>query len=150
MAGGAGRRGRARAVLVRWLPALVIVAVINALSARPGLSGESVNRWAHEQWPRTDRRAVARVQLLLRKNAHVAEYVALGAALTHAGGEAAIRTWRGPAGLTLVGAGFAALDEFHQGFVRGRVASGRDVLLDCAGLVVGLLLARAIRRRRAL
>ena len=39
-------------------------------------------------------------------------------------------------------AGFACLDEYHQSFVAGRAPSKRDVLIDCAGSFVGILITR--------
>ncbi len=41
----------------------------------------------------------------------------------------------------------ACLDEFHQIFVRGRVADIRDWLADAAGLAVGILVFRYLQKR---
>jgi VanZ family protein len=64
---------------------------------------------------------------------HFIEYSILGAGL---------RYWSGGARpLFLIGgAGFAALDEFHQRYVPGREASLWDWTADLAGLAVGFLL----------
>jgi VanZ family protein len=63
-------------------------------------------------------------------------------------GKQAVSWW--PCGLTFLGAGaWGVLDEWHQSFVPGRVASVGDVLLDLAGvggmLVFLHLRARAVR-----
>lgn len=51
-------------------------------------------------------------------------------------------------GLTCLGAGtFAVLDEWHQSFVPGRVASVSDVLIDLAG-IGGMLLVLRYRALR--
>jgi VanZ family protein len=42
---------------------------------------------------------------------------------------------------------FAASDEFHQTFVKSRTPSVRDVFLDVAGALVGLLIAASFARR---
>ena len=51
-------------------------------------------------------------------------------------------------GAVLVGCSvFAASDEFHQTFVKSRTPSVRDVLLDVAGALLGLLIAASFARR---
>ena len=42
---------------------------------------------------------------------------------------------------------FAASDEFHQIFVKSRTPSVRDVLLDIAGAILGLLVGASFARR---
>jgi len=42
---------------------------------------------------------------------------------------------------------FAASDEFHQTFVKSRTPSVRDVLLDIAGAILGLLVGASLARR---
>lgn len=72
---------------------------------------------------------------ILRKTAHFTLYFILGCSLTGI----TIRQKRCPALLltVLLGAVFAALDEFHQSFVPGRGPGARDVLLDTAGVTAG-------------
>ncbi|MEH6908026.1 VanZ family protein [Neobacillus drentensis] len=41
---------------------------------------------------------------------------------------------------------FAMTDEFHQLFVLGRVAQVKDVLIDSAGAIVGLVIFRIDNR----
>jgi VanZ family protein len=90
------------------------------------------------------------ILVVIRKCAHVTEYAIL-----------ALLLWRAvrslPAlsvkmslsfGAALLGcAVFAATDEFHQSFVKSRTPSVRDVLLDVAGAVVGLLIGASFTRR---
>ena len=62
--------------------------------------------------------------------------------------EPTLATVRRRAALTLAGlACFAALDEWHQGFVPGRSASRIDWAADVVGAAMGLTLV-AVRRRR--
>jgi VanZ family protein len=68
---------------------------------------------------------------ILRKCAHTAEYAVLGALLLRAR-----IAW--PAALAL-GMAYAASDEVHQHFVRGRHASPVDVGIDTIGLAIGIL-----------
>jgi VanZ family protein len=107
---------RSRAVRV-WLPVVAWAAVIFAFSSIPSLS-TGLGLW----------------DTVLRKCAHTAEYAILGALLLRAIGRP------GPA--LVLGVAYAASDEFHQHFVRGRHASPVDVAIDTAGVVVGLLVLR--------
>lgn len=78
-------------------------------------------------------------QIWIRKSAHFLEFFVLGALLF--GAFAFLR----PRVQTLAalgsGAVFAALDEWHQFFVPGRSAQFSDVVLDTAGVLVGVLFA---------
>ncbi len=78
---------------------------------------------------------------VLRKGAHMTEYAVLGALLLRALGRAL------PAlGLGLL---YAATDELHQHFVRGRHSSPFDVSFDACGLSLGLLLFLFVQSERA-
>jgi VanZ family protein len=103
-----------RAVSV-WLPVVAWAAVIFGLSSIPSL-GTDLGTW----------------DLVLRKLAHVAEYAVLGALLLRAVGRAA------PA--FLIAGAYAATDELHQRFVHGRHPSALDVLIDAAGVAIGIAL----------
>jgi VanZ family protein len=98
-------------------------------------------RWLdpHISW-----RTIAQVHFLVRKAAHVTEYAILSGLLFRALRWSVSGFWRraalalGPALL------FAPLDEFHQSFIPSRTGSGRDVLIDYSGAVLGILLARLL------
>lgn len=74
---------------------------------------------------------------ILRKGAHMSEYAILALLLLRALGRDV------PA--FLIGLGYAATDELHQLFVRGRHGSPVDVAVDAAGLALGLLVFHASR-----
>jgi VanZ family protein len=106
-----------------WLPVAAWAAVIFVFSSIPDLSS-GLGTW----------------DLVLRKLAHTAEYAVLGALL-----------WRALArdlAAWAAGVAYAATDELHQHFVRGRHASPFDVAIDAVGLAVGILLAAAYNRTR--
>jgi VanZ family protein len=46
-----------------------------------------------------------------------------------------------------VGIAYAATDELHQYFVRGRHASPVDVAIDAVGIAIGMLLWLRLRER---
>lgn len=82
---------------------------------------------------------------LVRKAAHVSEYAVLGGLLT----------WAWPPTLgwprlapLLIGIGYAITDEVHQLFVPGRAGQVSDVVIDAVGVLIGVAVVAAARRRR--
>ena len=60
-----------------------------------------------------------------------------------------IRQIRFPAGLSfLIGVLYACTDEIHQIFVPGRACSIRDIGIDSAGVLTGILLLTLLRGRK--
>ena len=112
---------RSRA-LTLWLPVLVWAAVIFTFSAIPSLSS-GLGIW----------------DTVLRKCAHVTEYAVLGALL--------YRAFEREAPALAAGIAYAATDELHQHFVRGRHASPVDVGIDAVGVALGMLLWLRVRAR---
>jgi VanZ family protein len=105
-----------------WLPVVTWAAVIFTLSSIPSLS-TGLGTW----------------DTILRKGAHLTEYAVLGGLLYRALG-------REPLALA-AGIAYAATDELHQYFVRGRHASPVDVAIDAVGVAVGMLLWLRLRER---
>lgn len=114
-----------RASAIRlWGPPVLWAAVIFAFSSVPDL-GTGLGGW----------------DLLLRKLAHAAEYALLGLLLARAAGR--------PALAFALGALYAVGDEVHQTFVPGRAGSPLDVLLDAAGVALGVVAWQLVAERRA-
>ena len=105
-----------------WLPVLIWAAVIFTLSSIPSLS-TGLGTW----------------DTILRKGAHLTEYAVLGGLLYRALG-------REPLALAM-GIAYAATDELHQYFVRGRHASPVDVAIDAVGVALGMLVWLRLRER---
>jgi VanZ family protein len=105
-----------------WLPVVLWAGVIFAFSSIPHL-GTDLGLW----------------DTILRKGAHVSEYAILGLLLMRALGRET------PA--FLLGVAYAVTDELHQHFVSGRHASPIDVAIDSTGVLLGILLFGAARRR---
>ena len=112
---------RSRVVSV-WLPVVAWAAVIFAFSSIPHL-GTGLGTW----------------DTVLRKGAHITEYAVLGALLYRALEREALALAAGIA--------YAATDELHQHFVRGRHASPVDVAIDAIGLALGMLVWLRVRER---
>jgi VanZ family protein len=106
--------------LTHWLPVVLWAGFIFALSSIPSL-GTGLGGW----------------DLLLRKGAHLTEYAVLAVLLLRALGR--------EAHAVALGLLYAASDELHQAFVRGRHASPIDVAIDGIGLLIGLLAWRRTR-----
>lgn len=91
------------------------------------------------------------ILVIMRKCAHVCEYAILALLLWRAlrGGLAIRGKMSILFGAVLLGcAVFAASDEFHQSFIKSRTPSLRDVLLDIAGALLGLLIGVCFAHRR--
>jgi VanZ family protein len=106
-----------------WAPVVLWAAVIFAFSSIPSL-GTGLGTW----------------DLVLRKLAHTAEYAVLGALLVRAIGR--------PQLAILAGGLYAASDEIHQSFVRGRHGAWYDVLIDTVGVTIGVIVWKRSRWSR--
>jgi len=106
-----------------WLPVAAWAALIFALSSIPSL-GTGLGTW----------------DLVLRKLAHVGEYAILGALLLRALGRQRL------AAAFALGVAYAVTDEYHQTFVEGRSGTATDVAIDAAGVALGILAWRRLRR----
>jgi VanZ family protein len=118
-------------VLLVWLPVVLWAGLIFGLSSVPDL-GTGLGTW----------------DLALRKIAHFCEYAILGALLLRALGRGEIVLGTGfilsPRLLSIAaGVAYAATDELHQHFVPGRHAAVRDVAIDAAGVLAGVLLLQS-------
>ena len=112
-----------RSVLGTWLPVVAWAAVIFAFSSLPSGSTE-LSTW----------------ELVVRKLAHVTEYAILAALLC--------RALRRAVPAIVLASLYAVTDELHQTFVEGRLGTPRDVAIDLAGILVGVVGWRLWRRRR--
>lgn len=90
--------------------------------------------------------ALSTLELLVRKAAHMTEYAVLALLLAHA---LRLSGARHPMRLSLlISLGYAASDEFHQGFVGGRGPSPVDVMIDTTGAALALTGKRIIESLR--
>src|SRR5947207_10078224 len=130
-----------------WLPVLVWMVFI-FIGSSDLLSAEHTSRFIGPflRWFAFDvsNATVASIQLVIRKCAHLTEYAILAALFYRA-----LRLHRARVlGAAFVFAGlYAALDEFHQSFVASRTGSPLDVMIDCAGAMIGLVIYRLINRK---
>jgi VanZ family protein len=136
-----------KSFLKYWLPVLIWLGVI-FVNSSSAMSAEHTSRhvlpfllWLK---PGMSPQAIWISLVFVRKSAHLIEYTVLALLLWRAlRSVSLLRTHTLIAfGAALLGSAlFSASDEFHKTFVKSRTASGRDVLLDVAGALLGLLIA---------
>lgn len=109
-------------IVPRWVPALVLMAIIFAFSSRAGDDLPDFGGW----------------DFFVKKGAHAIGYGLLALSYLRAlGGRKYLLAW-------LLAVLYSATDEFHQSFVPGRSASIIDVLVfDNIGAALALFLHAA-------
>jgi len=144
-----------RVFLKYWLPLLIWIGVI-FVGSTDLMSAEHTWRFLVPilRWLKPDvaPETIRSVHTAVRKCAHVAEYAILALLLWRAlrSGSAVRAKMSTLVAAVLLGcAVFAASDEFHQSFVKSRTPSLRDVLLDIAGALFGLLIGASFAHRRS-
>jgi len=144
-----------RVFLKYWLPLLIWIGVI-FVGSTDLMSAEHTSRFLVPilRWLKPDvaPETIRSVHTAVRKCAHVAEYAILALLLWRAlrSGSAVRAKMSTLVAAVLLGcAVFAASDEFHQSFVKSRTPSLRDVLLDIAGALFGLLIGASFAHRRS-
>jgi VanZ family protein len=143
-------------VLRYWLPVLLWMLVIFGASA-DSKSTEHTSRFLEPflRWlsPNISAEAIDTVRLLVRKAAHLTEFALLAwlwwrALRKPTRHDARPWSWKLAAIALALVISYAAIDEFHQRFVPGRTGSVRDVCIDTAGAVLGIVVLRLLHRRR--
>ena len=107
--------------VLRWLPALILMAAIFFFSSLPSSSLPYFGIW----------------DLLVKKGGHMTGYAMLGLAYYFALPASLKRSYRWVLAL-LMALLFSLSDEFHQSFVQGRTSSLVDVGIDMLGTVLAL------------
>ena len=95
--------------------------------------------------PREQQAIEEAIAFPVRKGANLTEYTVLGMLLAAA---AAAYTFNHISVPFLIGVIYAVSDEIHQLCVPGRAGQFRDVLIDSAGVLLGICIYRAAARRR--
>jgi 4-hydroxybenzoate polyprenyltransferase/VanZ family protein len=129
--------------LKSWLPVLVWMLFI-FIGSTDLLSAEHTSRFIGPflRWfvPDISGATVSSIQLVVRKCAHLTEYAILAVLLWRAFKQNRHGVWRAAGMALFVAALYASLDEFHQSYIASRTGSPWDVLIDCGGAVLGLML----------
>ena len=138
-----------------FIPALLMMYIIFSFSAQDGATSSNLsykvtykavsmadNALDLELTDKQISRCIRKIHYYVRKLAHFSEYFLLAVSVAVPLYVYGIRgLWLVlTAGILCVG--FAALDEFHQYFVRGRGCSAHDVLIDSCGALIGIVFVR--------
>ncbi|MDE6363223.1 MAG: VanZ family protein [Lachnospiraceae bacterium] len=138
-----------------FIPALLMMYIIFSFSSQDGATSSKLsyqvtykavsmadNALDLELTDKQISRCIKKIHYYVRKLAHFSEYFLLAVSVAIPLYVYGIRgMWLVlTAGILCVG--FAALDELHQYFVRGRGCSARDVLIDSCGALIGILFVR--------
>lgn len=142
----------ARSLVKYWIPVVGWMLVI-FLASGDLMSAEHTSRFLVPflRWivPDISPVTVTSIQLVVRKCAHLTEYAILAALLWRALRRHHAISWRAPAIAFVIAAAYASLDEFHQSYIASRTGSFWDVLIDCAGAILGLAIYRWLSGARA-
>ncbi len=109
---------------LRWVPAVILMAIIFVLSSLPGDRLPNFGLW----------------DVLLKKGGHAVGYGLLGLAYFSALPRRLSFSYRWFLALFMAVL-FALSDEFHQSFVNGRASSFGDVVIDGFGAALALMIA---------
>lgn len=145
-----------------FAPALLIMVMIFRFSAQNAAVStwqsvtfterivHSVNYRLGMNWsPALQALYVEQAEGYVRKLAHFSEYAMLGLCLALPLYAYRIRGHRLPLTAQLLCSLYAISDEFHQSFIPGRTPQLRDVLIDSAGALLGILIGWIIAHTAA-
>lgn len=149
------RRNRRTITILLWAAAIGWIAVLFFFSGQDGVRSNALStqlaKSLKQLFPMIPLK-VWELNRILRKAAHFCIFAVEGLLLGGALMVMLSNTLLGGALATMFCAGLGALNEYHQSFSSGRSCELRDVCIDSAGAVLGVLLAAAIltlaRRRR--
>jgi VanZ family protein len=135
-----------KCLLKNWLPVFVWLGLI-FLGSTDLMSAEHTSRFIVPflRWLKPDisPEALASIHFIVRKCAHMGEYAVLALLLLRAA--SLMTNLRRSLAIVYVSVWGACLfvattDEFHQTFVASRGALATDIMIDCGGAILGLLI----------
>jgi VanZ family protein len=155
---GSFRFSRVQPVLHRvldWVPAVLSVLMI-ALESTATLSADNTNQWLYPLWVRlfgpSSPAHWAVVHHLIRKTGHFVGYGLVSVAFFYSWRQTlhrmAVKHWtlwrRASVLAVLCTLLIAALDEYHQSFLRSRTSSPLDVGIDLCGAIAAQLVLLSV------
>ncbi|SNT30381.1 VanZ like family protein [Anaerovirgula multivorans] len=140
-------------VIFSWLAVLLWMVLIFYLSAQPAVQSNNLSKGITEVIVETVGRVapndsfdISRLNHLIRKNAHFFAYLVLGILVMNAMKRSGIDGFKRlilSLGICVL---YAVSDEVHQLFVPGRSGQVKDVFIDSAGAVVGIVVSLGLSR----
>lgn len=138
-----------------WLPVLFMIGAMYYASTDV-FSGDNtrsiIERIVLWLRPHTGIQGLTKINYIVRKMAHFAEYAVLAGLLFRAFRADSIMRWRvrWAACSFALAASWALLDELHQSFTRTRGGSVYDSMLDSSGALFMLVMIALFTRRKSL
>jgi len=132
--------------LLFWVPVIIWMGLIFAFSGQSGIESQqisgSLTEWLLKKiMPQASQQLLEMYEGIIRTLAHFCVFAVLGGLSLLA----AHFTFDGEIKLSSgVSSGYALLDELHQMFVPGRTFQIGDILVDCLGAALGILIMRLI------
>jgi VanZ family protein len=142
---------KARTLVSKWVPVIAWMLLIFAGSS-DALSAEHTSRFLIPflRWldPAISYHTIALIHFTLRKIGHFTEYAILAALLWRAlrGTFTTLSRSLVSVSTFVIAATFAASDEFHQSYIPSRTSSAHDVMIDCFGVLIAVLLCAILSR----
>lgn len=140
-------------LIISWIAVLAVMCTIFYFSSQPAVESDETSGGfiaflyniyagiAGVPCSSSALSALDKWQFAVRKTAHFTIYLCLGFLFTNAFFQSGVKAKKTAAVISLLcSALYAASDEFHQLFVPGRSGEFRDVCLDSAGALTGILI----------
>ena len=142
--------------IMPWLLVILWMALIFYLSHQPANKSNGLSKGATEIIVETVEKVVPKVDInkrsfnhIIRKNAHFFTYLVLGTLVANGLRSSGLSGYRAIGLGLLICLFYAISDEVHQLFVPGRGGQVKDVIIDSAGAVVGILGYNGFIKRRS-
>lgn len=138
--------------IIPWLLVIFWMALIFNLSHQQAYKSNRLSKGATEIIVETIEKVAPNIVVnkrsfnnTLRKNAHLFAYFVLGILVTNALRSSGVTGYRAMGLAIFICVLYAISDETHQLFIPGRGGQVKDVIIDSAGAIVGVLGYRIIR-----
>ena len=144
---------------IAGLLAIVWMCIIFAFSSQPADESSEVSvgfsyrmvssagTFFHLPWDEEEFRKISMaIEGYIRKAAHMSEYAVLTVLLYLWLENRQLKVFKRSVISVFLAMLYAASDEFHQLFVRGRSGCVRDVMIDSAGAVLGILIFVGVKK----
>lgn len=139
-----------------WLLVALWMVLIFYLSHQPATKSNGLSKGATEIIVETVEKVAPKVDInkrgfnhIIRKNAHFFAYLVLGILVANGLRSSGVNGFKAIGLALLICVLYAISDETHQLFVPGRGGQAKDVIIDSAGAVVGILGYSGFIKRRS-
>lgn len=139
---------------IPWLLVILWTALIFYLSHQPATKSNGLSKGATEIIVETVEKVAPKIDInkrsfnhIIRKNAHFLAYLILGILVANGLRSKGVIGYKAIGFALLICVLYAISDEIHQLFVPGRGGQIRDVIIDSAGAIVGILVYRGLGKK---